>query len=491
VDRLCNTDQNIAGSGRKWVNMKSQASQSPARVKPGTERTFATAGRTIPGPSHIVSFDEGVDPIDFLGSLLREYGDVVQYRTSFGPSFIFAHPKHVQMVLQRENLRRASLVKMVLADGLLASDGPFWRSQRQLMQKDFQPARVAVFADIITQEIVRTEAEWSAAARTGEEVDVMSAMTRLTLRIIVKSLFSDDLMDDHAAALCGSVTQTITELGKISWTIFGAPFHFSPAANSEFAAAKKIMDDTCYEMIARRRMKSSDNRPGDLLDLLISTPSLTDVQVRDEIVTMLVGGHETTALALSWGWKSLSEDPQVAKRLHDEVDEVLGDESVHTSHLPKLPWTRACFHEAMRLYPPVWYMGRVGIETDEIDGYVIPRSACVMISPWFTHRHRDFWQSPDAFDPSRFLESAPEPGHKYAYFPFAGGRHQCLGMHLALMEGVFILAQLSRRFAVLPTNAAQVRPLPGITLRQTPNLRAKLEPRSSKRMCGTARMEAR
>jgi cytochrome P450 len=438
-----------------------------------------------------MSFDDGVDPLDFLGRLLREYGDVVQYRSSFGPSFVFAHPKHVQMILQRENFRRASLVKMVLADGLLASDGPYWRSQRQLMQKDFQPARVAAFADIITHEIGRTEGEWRAAADAGEEVDVMFAMTRLTLRIIVKALFSDDLTDDHAAALCGSVTQTITELGKISWTIFGAPFHFSPAANSEFAAAKKIMDDTCYEMIARRRKDSTDNYTGDLLNLLINTRSLSDVQVRDEIVTMLVGGHETTALALSWAWKAFSENPAVENRLHDEVDEVLGDDCVQPAHLPKLCWTRGCFHEAMRLYPPVWYMGRVGIEADEIDGYAIPRGACVMISPWFTHRHRDFWQSPDAFDPSRFLESAPELGHKYAYFPFAGGRHQCLGMHLALMEGVFILAQLSRRFAVLPTNAAQVRPLPGITLRQTPNLRAKIEPRTSRRTCAAAGMEAR
>jgi cytochrome P450 len=468
-----------------------QASQSPARAKPGTERNSATADRPIPGPAHIVSFDDGVDPLDFLGSLLHEYGDVVQYRTSFGPSFVFAHPKHVQIVLQRENFRRASLVKMVLADGLLASDGPYWRSQRQLMQKDFQPVRVAAFADVITREIVRTQAEWHTAARAGEEVDVMCAMTRLTLRIIVKSLFSEDLTDDHTAALCGSVTRTITELGKISWTIFGAPFHFSPVANSEFAAAKKIMDDTCYEMIARRRKNFPANDCNDLLNLLVNTQSLSDVQVRDEIVTMLVGGHETTALALSWAWKALSENPQIEKRLHEEVDEVLGDEPVQLTHLPKLSWTRACFYEAMRLYPPVWYMGRVGIEADEIDGYAIPRSACVMISPWFTHRHRDFWLSPDAFDPTRFLETTPEPGHKYAYFPFAGGRHQCLGMHLALMEGVFILAELSRRFAVLPTNASQVRPLPGITLRQSPNLRAKLEPRASRRVYAAVGMEAR
>ena len=281
-----------------------------------------------------------------------------------------------------------------------------------------------------------------------------------------------------------AVTQTITELGKISWTIFGAPFQFKPETNAEFAASKRVIDDTCYEMIARRRSTPAAQRPNDLLSLLLRTggeaDGLSDLQIRDEIVTMLVGGHETTALALAWAWKALSENPSVEARLHREVDEVIGDGALATDDLPKLSWTRACFQEAMRLYPLVcatW--GGVGIETNTIDAAEIPRGACVMISQWFTHRHKDFWESPDAFDPSRFLEPVIGKGHRYSYFPFAGGRHQCLGMHPPAKHGRRIHSStLSKCFAVRPIAGQVVRPLPGITLRQAPPLRATLEPRT-------------
>ena len=191
---------------------------------------------------------------------------------------------------------------------------------------------------------------------------------------------------------------------------------------------------------------------------------------------MLIGGHETTALSLAWAWKLLAEHPVVEARLHHELDSVLADRAPQADDMEKLPWTKAVFQEAMRLYPPVWYMGRVAIEADEIDGYAIPRGACVMVLPWFTHRHPEFWRSPEMFDPARFL--APnEPPHRYAYFPFAVGRHQCLGMHLAMMEGMFIVAQLSKRFLVRPIAGQNVRPLAGITLRQSPFMRARIEPR--------------
>jgi cytochrome P450 len=454
----------------------------------------APGGRPIPGPAEMIALDAAVDPLAFLGGLLKTYGDVVRFVSRYGPSFVFAHPVHVKAVMQSENFRRASLVKIVLGEGLLASDGPHWKSQRKLMQKDFQPAQVANFAGLITREIHRTEKEWRDAFAAGRDVDVMSAMTRLTLRIIVAALFSHDLSDEHAARLCESVTHTITELGKISWTIFGAPFHFSPERNAQFDAAQKVMDDTCYEMIARRRLQPAEQQPADLLTLLLATADgetpLTEKQIRDELVTMLVGGHETTALALSWAWKAFAENPDIEAKLHREVDQLIPDRPPQIADLPRLEWTRAVFQEALRLFPPVWYMGRVAIEEDTIDGYVIPRGACVMISPWFTHRHKDFWQSPDAFDPARFLDDAAIALHKTAYFPFAGGRHQCLGIHLAMMEGTFILAQLSQRFKVQPIAGQNVRPLPGITLRQSPPLRAMIEPRTASHLVRPFKPEA-
>jgi len=207
---------------------------------------------------------------------------------------------------------------------------------------------------------------------------------------------------------------------------------------------------------------------------------LSDRQLRDEMVTMLVGGHETTALALSWAWKLLAENPAAEARLHEELDGVPSDQSLSPTHMPSLRWTNAVFQESMRLYPPVWYMARVANQDDVIDGYAIPRGSCVMISAYLTHRHPEFWNAPEEFRPQRFLDELPDSRHRYAYFPFGGGRHQCLGMHLAQMEGTLILAQLARQFRLHSQNGAQVRPLPGITLRQTPGLRASVELRKAK-----------
>ena len=303
-------------------------------------------------------------------------------------------------------------------------------------------------------------------------------MTRLTLRIIVDALFSDDMGDDDAARLCEAVTQTINDLGRISWTIFGAAPCFTPDSAAEFAASKSWIDSKCHEMIGRRRSQKSADRPRDLLTLLIEAggdDAAADQYLRDEIVTMLVGGHETTALVLSWAWKLLAENPDIAAQLYAEVDAVLAGRPPCGADVPKLAWSRAIFQEAMRLYPPVWYMARVASEADVIDGHPIPRGACVMVSAWFTHRHEAFWPRPQEFDPTRFLK--PAPLHRYAYFPFGGGRHQCLGMHFALLEGTMILAQLATSFAVRPSAGQDVRPQPGITLRQTQNMRTTIEVR--------------
>jgi len=437
------------------------------------------AAKTTPGPAGIVSLDPHADPLTFLGGLVRDYGDAVRYSTKFGPCFLFVHPAQVETILHSENFRRASLVKLMLGDGLLAIDGPRWRSQRRLMQKDFLPPAVARFADLIANHTARTVREWRAAT-AGEEVDVTGEMTRLTLRIIVDALFSDDMSDDDAAQLCDAVTQTINHLGSISWSVFGAVPRFTPDSSAAFAASKSWIDTACREMIVRRRSQNPADRPRDLLTLLIEAESddaAADQRLRDEIVTMLVGGHETTALVLTWVWKLLAEHPNIAVRLHEEVDAVLAGRRPRGADVPKLAWSRAIFQESMRLYPPVWYMARVANEADVVDGYSIPRGACVLVSAWFTHRHEAFWPRPQEFDPERFLK--PAPLHRYAYFPFGGGRHQCLGMHLALLEGTMILAQLAANVVVHPS-AQDIRPQPGITLRQSQNMRATIKLREGR-----------
>ena len=441
------------------------------------------SARVAPGPAGIVEHAQ-VDPLAFLGRLIHEYGDVVRYHSRFAPCFVFAHPAHVQAILHSENYRRASLVKITLGEGLLATDGPYWRSQRKLMQRNFMPSRVAPFASIISRHAEATARSWAAAAKSGKAIDVTAEMTQLTLRIIVEALFSEDMPAQRGIELCDAITQTLVDLGEISWMIFGSPMTFGPNSSAKLAASKAVIDRVCYEMIAARRAQAPQSRPRDLLTLLIEAHKdegpLSDLQLRDEMVTMLVGGHETTALALSWAWKLLAENPAAETRLHEELDNILMGQNLSASHMPCLRWTNAVFQDAMRLYPPVWYMARVANQDDVVDGYEIPRGACVMISAWLTHRHPEFWDAPQEFRPERFLDDAPAARHRYAYFPFGGGRHQCLGMHLAQMEGTLILAQLARRFRLHPQNGQEVRPLPGITLRQTPALKASIELRKGK-----------
>jgi cytochrome P450 len=441
--------------------------------------------RDTPGPRDIISFDGPVDPLAFLGDMVQRYGDTVRYQTRLGPCILFVHPEQVQAVLHSENYRRASLVKLTLGDGLLASDGPFWRSQRRLMQREFMPARMPPFGPIITRETSKLACVWRSAAASGETIDVSASMTRLALSIIVAALFSEDIADERSAELRDAITQNILAMGKLSWTAFGVPFDFTPSTTDEFAAARGAIDRITYDMIRRRQAMPAASRPRDLLTLLIeaqSDPSpdgqkLTDLQLRDEVVTILIGGHETTALALAWAWKELAEHPECEATLAAEAAQVLGGRLPTVDDLPKLAWTRAIFQETLRLYPPVWFMGRVAIEDDVVDGHAIGRGTCVVISPWLTHRHKDLWPLPDRFDPQRFVDPQLQLPHRYAYFPFNGGRHQCLGMYFALMEGTMVLAQLALSFRLVPVNAHLLKPNPGITLRMSPGLLAKVQPR--------------
>ena len=433
-----------------------------------------------PGPAHPISSEAGADPLTFLGGL-RSYGDVVRYQTRFGPCLFFARPEHVQTILHSENYHRASLVKMMLGDGLLASEGALWKSHRHLMQGQFLPRKVAPFAAIMTRETAHTARAWDAAAGTGEFLEVGADMTALTLRVVVEALFTVELGADRAAALCAAVTGTITELGKISWMLFGTPVQFTPARNADFVSARRVIDAFCHEMMAARRALPPEQWPADLLTLLLraelDTGALSDEQVRDELVTLMVGGHETTALTLNWTWKLIAENPGVEAKLHEEVDAAMSDGRLECTDLSRLPWARAIIDETMRLYPPVWVMAKVAREDDVIDGHAIPRGACVIVSAWFTHRHKEFWPDPERFDPSRFVGGGEPAAHRYAYFPFGGGRHRCLGSHFALLEGALILAQLASRFRVRPLTGQEIRPVPGVTLRQAPGLCATLERR--------------
>lgn len=255
----------------------------------------------------------------------------------------------------------------------------------------------------------------------------------------------------------------------------------SPQRNSRFQQALQTLNGVVYRLIEERR--ALPDKPRDLLSNLLAArdaqngDALSDLQLRDEVVTILIAGHETTALTLAWAWHLLTQDLSAMRRLQSEVDQVLQGRLPTMNDLPRLPWSEMVLNETMRLYPPVWVMVRKAVEDDEIAGYPIPAGAFVLVSAYTTHRHPDFWPQPEQFDPERFSPEKTQQRPIYAHFPFAGGRHLCLGLRFALIEGQMILAALAQRFELhaLPNHA--VVPQPVLTLRQQQGLLLKIEKR--------------
>ena len=427
----------------------------------------------MPGPDQVavaaLARACGEDAFQFLGQLVRQYGDIVRYPTSYGDVYLFNHPQQVHEILHRENYTRTGLIKLVLGEGLLSSDGPYWREQRRQAQPHFQPDRIAAFGPLIGEEIALFTSQWRGRAERGEAFDVSREMARLTLRIVVRALFSTDL-DRENDELCDAITFLIRDLGSISRTLFGSSMQVNHNRNQHFDEAIKVVDRIVYKIIDDRQSLAS--QPDDLLTRFLrghdpqTGKSLDRRQLRDEVVTILISGHETTALILSWAWVLLSQNPAARDRLQDEVDRVLKGTMPRVQDLERLPYTRMVLQESMRLYPPVWFIFRKAIRDDVVGGYQIPGGAPVLVSPYLVHRHEAIWSQPEAFDPLRFAPEQAAARPRYAYFPFGGGRHTCLGERFALMEGIMILAAVAQRFDVNLVPDHPVEPEPALTLRQ-------------------------
>ncbi|BCM89733.1 epi-isozizaene 5-monooxygenase/(E)-beta-farnesene synthase [Abditibacteriota bacterium] len=426
-----------------------------------------------PGPSRqwLADFARtpNSNPFEFLMTLTREFGDIVHYSTLYGPVYFFNHPEGVRQVLHNSNLVRAPLLTLTLGQGLLASDGDYWRKQRRLMQPNFHENCLIGFVPLIIEAIEQMVQGWNLAVGESLSLDIAHEMKILTFNIIARAMFSADL-SAQAETICEAIGTMVEDLGSISCTLLNGSVTISPRRNAIFTEALATADRAVYELIEERR--ASQNWPRDLLSTLLqfrdaeTGEPLTDRQLRDEIVTVLIAGHETTAISLSWAWHLLAKNTESTQRLQTEADEVLAGRLPGFEDLTRLTYAEMVFNEAMRLYPPVWVMVRRALEDDEIAGYPIPAGAFVLASAYTTQRHPEFWPDPERFDPERF---APNTGIKrplYAHFPFAGGRHLCLGQRFAIIEAQLILASLAQRFHFRAASNAPILPLPVLTLRQ-------------------------
>lgn len=414
------------------------------------------------------------DSLGFLMRTFTQYGDVAAYRIGPLRSHLLAHPDALKYVLQEQVKQYTKehvsyvIMRRIVGNGLLTSQGDFWLRQRRLAQPAFHRQRIAAMGDAMVTRAEALLAEWETAAGAGRPVDVGAAMMRLTLQIVGDALFGAD-MAGEAAVVSRNFDILSAQTVERFRTFNVLPPLLPTRANREWHRAKRELDAVVYKIIGERRRRGDDT--GDLLSMLMlardeeTGAQMSDNQLHDEVLTMLLAGHETTATALTWAWAMIDAHPHVAAKLHAELDEVLGERAPTVADLPRLAYTRMIIDETMRLYPPVYILSRKATADAVIGGYHIPKGSAVDLSPYVTHRHPAFWPDPERFEPERFTPEQTATRHKYAYIPFSTGPRMCIGNNFALMEATLVLATLARRLRLRLVDGRIPQPEPLITLR--------------------------
>ncbi len=433
---------------------------------------FSAAVVRPPGPKHppivgnLPEFRRA--PLKFLLECARRYGDISYFRLGPQHAYLLTHPDFVREILvTRQNnftkSRALQRARVLLGEGLLTSEGEHHRRQRRLVQPAFHRERLAGYASSMVELGARTCERW----QEGVAFDVADQMMRLTLAIVGKTLFSADV--ESEATEVGEALTAILDMFNLLMMPFSELLEKLPLPqNRRFEKARERLDRIIYRMIRERRASGEDR--GDLLSMLLlaqdeADGGMTDVQIRDEALTIVLAGHETTANALTWTWYLLAEHPEVETRLHEEVDRVLGGRLPGFDDLPRLVYTGMVLSESVRLYPPAWAIGRRAIHQFELGGYTIPARSIVIVSPYVTHRDPRYYSEPDRFDPERWRPGELEKRPKFAYFPFGGGARVCLGERFAWMEAVLLLATLAQKWRLKLMPGQRIEPKPLITLR--------------------------
>ncbi len=422
---------------------------------------------------------------DRLGFLqqLSKLGDISSFRLGKQQAFFINHPDIIRDVLVTNHakfekgnaLKRA---KKLLGEGLLTNEGASHLRQRRMIQPLFHRQRIAEYANSMVEFGEKMSGEW----RDGEELDISHEMMRLTLNIVGKTLFSANVADE--ADEVGKAMTDLVELFDYLVLPFAELLEKLPLPHSKrFRNAKNTLDTIIYDIINERRKSGEDK--GDLLSMLLMAQDeddggqMSDVQIRDECLTLFLAGHETTANALIWTWYLLSQNPDVEKKFHDELDAVLEGRKPTPEDYQKLKFTEAILAESMRLFPPAWGLGRLAIEQHEINGYEIPKGSLILMSMYVLQRDERFWEDADTFKPERFMSenAIKEASNKFIYFPFGGGVRRCVGEQFAWMEGVLLLAALGRKWKLKLNPEQKIVPQAMITLRSKFGMKMKVEKR--------------
>lgn len=431
------------------------------------------------------------DPLAFLTRCAQEYGDFVPFRLGPRKIILLSHPDLLEYVLVTNNRNFSKgfalqLIPSLLGNGLVTSEGDFWLRQRRLVQQAFTRGRIAVYGDAMGACAERFVDGW----RDGQVLDMHGQMMRLTLEIAAKTFFDMDLSgaaDEIAEAM--EVSMAVFEDRMTSF--FHAPDWAPTPANLRLRAAVRRLDEIVYRCIRQRRSAGGGS---DLLSLLVDArdddgSQMDDRQLRDEALTLLLAGHETTALALSWTWYLLAQHPEVEARLLDEWQSILGGRILggrvlggrlpRADDQPRLRFTEMVVQESMRLYPPGYIIGRRAMNDCEVLGHRIPAGADVLMSAWVLHRDKRFYDQPDKFLPDRWAGEAMRGLPKYAYIPFGGGPRVCIGNAFSLLELVVVLAAIGQRYRLSLVPGQEIAPRPSFTLRLKSELKMSVHRRAA------------
>lgn len=392
------------------------------------------------------------DPLKLVTEAAR-YGDVVRLQLP-GETYLLNHPRHVKHVLQdnHQNYEKGWVfdrIKPYWGESLLTAEGETWRQQRRRVQPSFKREHTVGFAPAITRRTAEMLDRWEKAADSGQELVLYNEMTQLALVIIGDVLFGAELWED-VSEMAGAVQTALRVLKTRVAALAPLPLWIPTSQNRRFKRAMDTLNRGIAKIVEQNRRAATPGRS--FLAMLMEARDsetgerMSEEQLHQEAIGMLQQGHDTIGETLAWTWYFLSLHPEIERRLHAEVSQVLGDRVPTVADLERLKYANLVVQESLRIIPPVWIIPRDAIKDDEIGGYRIPASSTVLLSPYLTHRHPEFWENPEAFDPDRFLPERSKGRPRHAYFPFGGGPRLCMGADMAIMETLLIMAMVVQRY---------------------------------------------
>jgi cytochrome P450 len=421
----------------------------------------------------------GRDPLSFMSTCAHAYGPLAHYRIARTHVYLASDPNDIDSVLlsNHRNFKKGRMLqafRAVLGNGLVTNEGDDWTRQRRLVQPAFRDECIRAHGAAMIQCTQQFLSQWRMAPRPAR--DVSWEMRQLTQRIAVATLFDVDMPEigEQVVRALSMVSSSVTE-----WINMGLllPGWAPTPGNRRLHRAMRNFDEVIYRIIARHR--AEPHGVHDVLSILLNAAGgMTARQIRDEVITLLIAGHETTAVALTWTWFLLAKHPEIQGKLNDELQTVLGGRAPRVDDVPALVYTELIIREALRLYPPLWVLPRTALNECVVGGYRIPAGASVIASQWVMHHDQRFFHDPQRFDPDRWSRGFAQQLPRFAYFPFGGGPRQCIGRNFAMQEAILILAMIAQEYRVSLAPGQVIVPTPSVTLYPKDGIQVQFTPRA-------------